>query len=366
MRGLAGTFTFMPLREVIDFLARRKVSGTLVCERGAVQKTCQLVEGAVVEASSNDPREYLGHMLVHLGHLDEERLARAFAVQQETNVRLGKVLVMGGVVPAEVVRDTLAVKIRETLLDALLWESGGFSVEEGAPRERDELDAHVPLADIAREAEFRATAWQAFRNAFPAGATMLDVDEAKVPRGLDPASFNGRIVALARAGRTVDEMAVALHATDFHLYQRLYALWTQGALRASRERLSPVVRAAALLEDARGHLAAGRLEEAEEAAGGALAADPALTVAEGVRDEARAALGARLRREILEPPRTPDLRVPRGRIAGLPVSAREKWLLARCDGLRDAAALVRLAPAAELDVLRSLKRLAEQRLVAFR
>jgi hypothetical protein len=364
-----GSFGLMPLQELVDFLSRRKATATLTCERGAVRKSCQLVEGAAVEAASNDPREYLGQLLLNFGHIGEDDLARAFATQEQTNVRLGQVLVSLGLVTPELVRETLAIKIRETLLDAYLWESGFFTVEEGPPRPRDALDASVPLEDIAREAEFRAAAWQAFRSAFPGGATTLEVIEAKVPPGLDPVSVNGRIVALAREGRSIDELAQALRATDFQLYQRLYALANQGVLRAAPERPAAqgdVALPAVLLGDAQAHLAAGRLLEAEEAAARALSVDPGLAAAAALRDQARERLARTLRAAFLEPPRTPSLRVARHEVARLPVGAADKWLLARCDGTRDAATLVRLSPAGELDVLKGLKRLVEQRLLAVR
>ena len=368
MRGLMGTFSLMPLHEAVDFLARRKVTGALTCERGAVRKVCQLVDGVVVEASSNDPREYLGQLLINFGHLEEAELARAFEVQQRTKVRLGRVLVTSGVVPMEVVRDTIAIKVRESLLDAFLWESGFFRVEEGPPRPEDDLDAHVPLAEIAREAEFRGTAWKAFRAVFPNGGATLTVEEAKVTPSLDPASVNGRIVALARERRTLDEIALAIHATDFHLYQRLYALFTQGVLRAAPERPPPPPEAgaAAVLEDARAHVAAGRLGEAEDAADRAAAMDPELTAAVELRERVRAELLARLRPLLLAPPRTPALLLPRHEIATLAMAARDKWLLARCDGRRDLAGLVKTAPASELEVLKAVKRFVDRRFVTLR
>jgi hypothetical protein len=369
MRGLMGSFQVMPLREVLDLLARHRLTGTLTCERGAIRKACYLVDGVVVEASSNDPREYLGQLLVNFGHLSEEHLTAAFEAQQQSRARMGGVLVARGLVSPDAVRDTLAIKIRETLLDALLWDDGFFYVERMPPRPVDDLDARVELAEVVREAEFRSAAWQAFRAAFPGGATRLEVDEARVPPSLDPSSTNGRIVALARAGNTLDEIAIALHATEFHLYQRLYALWTQGVLRAALARPSAADAAAEvpqLLDDARAHLAGGRYEEAEVAAERAAAIDPSAAETAEMRERARTLLAAKLRAQVLEPPRTPVARVPRDAIAGLPIGAPDKWLLARCDGERDAAALVRLAPASELEVLKGLRRLALRKLVELR
>jgi hypothetical protein len=282
MRGLMGSLSLMPLADLVEFLARRKAGGELTCERGTVRKTVHLREGQAVGAASNDPREFLGQLLMNFGHLTEEQLAKAFQVQEETKVRLGKVLTMVGLVKAETVREVLAIKIRETLLDAFLWDSGVFYLEDNPPPPGDELAVSVPLPDIAREAEFRATAWSAFRAQFPTGAATLSLDEGKIPPSSKEDTVDGRLLMLAVEGKTIDEIGLALHATDFHLYQRLYALARQGVISAAPiQAVEPDVagesrEAVDLLAEARAALAAERYDEAEEKATRAAELSPGL------------------------------------------------------------------------------------------
>jgi hypothetical protein len=327
VRGLMGTFALMPLPDLVEFLARRKVSGSLTCERGTVRKVLFIVSGVAVGASSNDPREYLGQILMNFGHITEEQLTKAFETQEETKIRLGKVLTMVGLVQPSVIKDTLALKIRETLLDAFVWDSGVFRVDDAAPPAVDELDVEVPLQEIVREAEFRTTAWQAFRAQFPTGTATLVVDEARVPADLLDGSVDARLLELAREGKTIDEVGLALHATDFHLYQRLYALNRQGILEASEE-----------IDLAASEVAPPPVEEN----GTAL---------------------AELRRAFLEPPRTPRLKVKTQDVALMRLSAAEKYLLGRCDGTRDLRQIVQLAPLAEPEVLRALQKFVDGRIV---
>jgi hypothetical protein len=371
MRGLMGTFGVLPLADLVDLLARRKATGSLTCERGTVRKTIHLRGGAAVGAASNDPREYLGQLVVNFGHLTEDQLTRAFRVQEETKVRLGRVLVQVGIVARETLRDVLAIKIRETLLDVFLWGSGVFSFDDAAPPSADEDDAEIPLPDIAREAEFRATAWSAFRGEFPAGAAALEVDEAKVPPSLGPGTIDGRVLALARDGRTIDEIGLALHATDFHLYQRLYALARQGVLRAAAARAAapePAEPAAEsdLVDRARGLLADGRPDDAELVAAKAVELAPRSGAARALLAEVERVLAARLRGALLDRPRSPRLRVPPAEIGRLRLSAADKYLLSRCDGSRDVRALVAFAPLRELDVLKAIQRFADAELVELR
>ncbi|MFT3914013.1 MAG: DUF4388 domain-containing protein [Anaeromyxobacteraceae bacterium] len=370
MRGLMGSFSVLPLADLVEHLGRKGSTGVLTCERGTVRKSLHLRDGKAVGAASNDPREYLGQLLVNFGHIDDVELAKAFKTQEETKVRLGKVLTMVGVVTPEIIRDVLAIKIRETLLDVFLWDSGVFSFDDTPPPPVDDLDALIALGDILREAEFRATAWSAFRGEFPSGAAALEVEEANVPDGFRPETVDGKVIALAREGKTIDEIGIAIHATDFHLYQRLYALARKGVLRAALAPAAPVGAAASatseLMDRARRHLAAGRPSDAEVLASRAVELDPASDPARALLAEVERALVERLRDELCVPPRVPWVSVPAGGIAKLRVSAAEKYLLSRCDGKRDLLDLARLAPMRELDVLKAMKRLAEQHVVELR
>jgi hypothetical protein len=370
MRGLMGSFAVLPLLDLVDLLARRGATGALTCERGTVRKTVFLKGGAAVGASSNDPREYLGQLLVNFGHITEEQLTQAFRTQEETKVRLGRVLTMAGVVPPETVRDVLGIKIRETLLDVFLWDSGVFSLDHEPPAEIAEDDAEIPLADVAREAEFRATAWSAFRGEFPTGAAALEVDEAKVPASMGSGTIDGRVLALARDGKTIDEIGLALHATDFHLYQRLYALARQGIIRAgaapAAAAAGETLAAADLIDRARGLLADGRPGDAELVASKAVELAPASDAARSVLGEVERVLGEQLRAALLETPRKPQLRVPAAELARLRLSSPDKYLLSRCDGKRDVRSLAQMAPLRELDVLKAIRRFADAELVELR
>ncbi len=363
-----GSFAVLPLGEVAELLARLGKTGTLTCERGTIRKGLSLRAGAAVAAASNDPREYLGQLLINYGHLTEDQLGKAFQVQEETKIRLGKVLTMVGLVGSDVIREVLAIKIRETLLDVFLWDSGVFTFDEGPVEAVDELDARVPLPEIVREAEFRATAWSAFRGEFPSGAAGLVVVEDKVPKELGAATVDGRLLALAREGKTIDEIGLILHATDFHLYQRLYALSRQGWIRGSGEQPPPLPKptaeeAAHLVERARGLLADGHADEAELAAARAVELAPELDSARTLLADAELALEEQLRAELLASPHRPRVKLSAGELGKLRLPTVDRFLLSRCDGKKNVRDITRVAPLRELDVLKALRRFADSGLV---
>jgi hypothetical protein len=361
VRGLAGSFSLMPLAELVEFLARRQVTGSLTCERGTVRKTVQLRDGNAVGAASTDPREFLGQLLINFGHVDEEQLAKAFRTQQETRVRLGKVLTMVGLVAPPTLREVLGIKIRETLLDVFRWDSGVFRVDAEAPdAPEDELAVAVPLADILKEAEFRATAWEAFQAQFPSGSATLIVDPSRTPASATDGTIDGKLLMLAAHGRTIDEIGLALHATEFHLHQRLYALARQGVVKAA-----PVASAeptpssdplelAELLDQSRRLLEDGRAEDAEQAAIRALVLSPGAEPALQALAAARKAIAAALR-NTLDRRTIPVLRMASGEITLLRLDPAHKYLLSRCDGKRTLGHIAQVAPLDELEVLKAFR-----------
>jgi hypothetical protein len=356
MRGFMGSLQVIPLTDLVELLARRRASGALTCERGTIRKTAFLVDGAVVGAASNDPREYLGQFLVNFGHLTEEQLARAFHAQGESKSRLGQILVEQGVVKAEAIRDVLAIKIRETLLDVYLWDAGVFRLETDGADETDELGARVDLVEIGREAEFRATAWGAFRAAFPSGAATLVVHEAKLPKDLSATTVDGRLVALARQGRTIDELALDLHMPDFHLYQRLFALQKRGLLEAAPLAGGADVGVAELVERARAFLGDGRHEDADALARRALEMAPGHDGARALVAEAERALTASLEASLVETRVSPRLVLPRAELEQLRTSAVDLYVLSRCDGTRTVRQLAQALPLRRLDLLRRIQK----------
>lgn len=363
MPGLSGDFETMPVKDVVNYLGNRRVSGKLRVQRGGVFKDLTLSEGSVISASSNQPREYLGQFLINMGHLTEDQLSRAFEAQRETDILLGKILVMKGIVPEGTVQNTLSLKFREMLLDTFQWPDGEFRFEatDVSPSVGG-LDIRVDLLDIHREGEFRETAWQAIRAAFPSGKARLTVDERRLPEPRQPGSMDERIVQLIRDGLTIDEMALALHASDFYLYQRLYALYRREAVKVREDAAPPspaeeprVIGSESSVEEvlqaARMFLDGLNFRDGEVLARRAHEMAPSEETAELLKLAETGLLEA-LRLVLMDPPQIPALLVPQNQLKTMQLSAPERYLLSRIDGKRDVAAIIRVSPLHELDALK--------------
>lgn len=385
MRGLSGDFSTMPLKDLVAYLGSRRSTGTLRVMRAGVRKLILLRDGQVLSASSNQPREFLGQFLINMGHLSEEHFSRAYATQRETRVPLGKILVMTGLVAEQTVRGTLNLKFRETLLDMFRWEEGEFSFDAGSVPEVEGVEARVELTDIHREGEFRETAWQAIRGAFPSGNLYLTVDESRLPEPPRPGTLDAKLVKRIREGLTLDEMTKVLHASDFLVYQRLYALYRLEAVKvqstppAGRQRPTPsedegeaqvvdvdVIGAESptteVIQAAQSFLENGNFRDGEALARRAheMSATPET---EALLRSAEAALLGALRREMLDKPQVPSLLVSTAQLKTTQLSAPERYLLSRIDGKRDLGTIISVSPLKELEALKYFRAFVDTGLV---
>ena len=384
MRGLSGDFSTMPVKDLVVHLGNRRVTGVLRLERGDVNKQLLVRDGHVVSASSNLSREFLGQFLINMGHLKEEQFEKAYATQKETSILLGKILVMTGLVSEATVQNTLSLKFRETVLDAFHWEEGEFTFhaadELPVP---DGLDVRVDLLDVHREGEFRETAWQAIRAAFPSGNLYLSVDENRLPEPPKPGSLDARLVKRIREGLTIDEMAKVLHASDFLVYQRLYALYRLEAVKVlstppprkrpvqDEEAEAQVVdvdvigvesSTSEVVEAAQSYLENGNFRDGEALARRAHEMSPSPETEALLRSAEAALLGA-LRREMLEKPQVPSLLVSSAQLKSMQLSSPERYLLSRIDGKRDLGGIIGMSPLKELDALKYLQSFVDSGLV---
>lgn len=375
MRGLIGDMGTMPLRDLVAYLGNRRATGILQYEQADEKRQVVVRDGAVVNASSNQPRDYLAQFLINMGQMGEDQYIAAYRAQQDTRVFLGQAVVAMGLASQEAVHNALQLKFREALLSAFSWEEGTFTFTPGGgPAPLSGLEVSVPLLEIYREADVREQAWKAIRAVFSSGQAHLVLHRENLPEAPDPGSLDDRLTRMIEDGATIDDLVLGLHSTDFFLYQRLYALHRLGAVTVAPQEeptvptevphvLGAEEGAEEILRAAQTFFAAGNVADAAALARRAYELAPAAGTANFLR-QAEASHTEQLRTE-LGGARVPSLRVDVEVLRRLPLTAPERYLLSRVDGRRTVEAIIQVSPIHELDALRCFKGFLDQGLVEF-
>ena len=230
--GLKGTLETMPVVDLLLWMSKRSQTGMLKFRRGQIDKTLTLEDGRVINASSNDPREYFGQFLINFGMITEDQLQKAFETQQETRVLLGRILVMTGLVTEEQIHQMLELKIRETLLDVFLWNVGAFEFLDGVrPDDPSVVHVAVNMLDLYQEGVARRNDMLRIRTLIPDNSCRFDVVDSEVTLAADPGSTESAILAMGRQGMSVSDIILSFHSMDYPMLRALHDMVDKGWMR---------------------------------------------------------------------------------------------------------------------------------------
>lgn len=164
--GLEGTLRVFSLTDIFQVLGLQRKSGTLTVEGEDDTVTVSFLGGQVVSADSSGRRleNRIGTLLVRAGRINEEQLNRILLVQQESQQRLGFLLIRERLVTPEDLREALRLQIFRIIFAAFRWTDGRFRFSQEGPIDYD-ADHMSPVSteSILMEAAQMLDEWPILR-----------------------------------------------------------------------------------------------------------------------------------------------------------------------------------------------------------
>jgi len=363
LKGMSvrGALSTMPAEDVLEWVARRQLSGQLTCERRELVRSIVLDEGTIVWASSNRRDEQLGVILVRSGLVAERALADALGTRAETGVPLGKVLLMSGLITESDLTDILATKIREAVTDVVTWTDGTFDLIPKAQPPATGVSAHLAVdicLTVARRRSARMVEIMSVLGAddvtfyVPPSATAPDDDDAM----LDTV----KIWSLAGDRHTAADIAAAFSGERFGSLDALAKMVVSGRLVVDRRQKERTNSGAELAAGARGRLRQGDKAGAYAMVAQALHQDPSDPDVRKSFQQIERARVAEVARQMLSRHRVPRrLKDLEFESDDLDLTTAELELANRVDGRWDLLSLIRSASVREAEALLAFARLAE-------
>jgi hypothetical protein len=365
--GLQGNLRTMMLPDVLQWLSQGRKTGILHVRGGrGITKKIYFDGGAIISTASSDPREYLGQFLISRGYLSEDQLNKAMETQIQTGIRLGKVLMMVGIIEERDLEAMLRLKAQENIYDLFLWEEGEFWFEDLARIEEGIPIVHLDVMSLVMEGIRRKDEWGRLRTAFPSDrAVLAPTGKPFSPDDFPSNSLASRALDVLDGERSLAEAVLELHTTEFLLAEAVFQLLQQGLVTVTGEKLPPEERsyediqrgfleeAAKALEDRRFHEAANLYRylskvnpEDEEVRRGLALAEEGISQT-FFQDEVPLST-------ILE------LAVPMEQLAKQDLTPQEGYLASRINGSWDIASILKVSPLAEREALKSIRKLLER------
>lgn len=239
-----GDLQSMPCPELLQWLGSALRSGVLEVERDRICKRLVFREGRVIAASSNDPRELLGHFLVSRGQITEELLRIALDQQERQRHPLGETLTEMGVLTRDELLRNLASQAEEILFSLFDWSGGVFRFhdDEAVPVAPFPLDIRVE--DILLKGAQRRDEIGRIREVIADLATVPDRTDKLPPPEVFRNRVARRIYESIDGKRTVADIILHAHGSEFAVTRFLFEAHLAGLVRVpSSPRPAPTPKA---------------------------------------------------------------------------------------------------------------------------
>jgi hypothetical protein len=357
--GISGNLKTMQLSELLQWLSLGQKTGTLLIEGHSVEKRIYFQNGRINSSSSSDQREYLGHFLVSHGYITEEELKMAMEVQEESNILLGKILVMINAIAETDLLRLMRKKAEESIYDVFLWQEGNFEFVDGELPELKMVPLSLDVTGIIMEGLRRFDEWKRIRAQIP--------DNQIVPRIVKPLNLDTLseqeklIVPYIDGQRTIEEIALQTHNAEFNVSRLVFEGLrgeTMALVEGSAQRQRFVAGGGAIASDEVEHFLQRGLAQLKQdpqtayrmfkVASDLNPSDGRAT--EGIRDAERI-IKQSLEKDGVKGERVPELAIPIAEVTERTFSPHEGFVLSRINGQWDVKAIMKISPIKELEVL---------------
>ena len=363
----------MSLTDLLQFLATARKSGTLKFDQGKITKQIYFKNGMIVGSKSNDPREYLGQVLLHYGKVEELQLKVAREIQRTTGAKLGEVLVEQGFLTEDDVLNILKTRTLDAIYDLFVWTDGDFEFYDDEPPPEDLLLIEVEPTNVIMEGIYRIDEFARYRSLVPTDRTILELN-AGWTSSLKLGKEYRQVLFFVEKRMSVAEICYHMHASAFHVYGQLYTLISEGLARVVGELPEDVPPPVKEVEDLPESItemvwsAERKLEDDPEAAleivQKALEQQPTNPEAQALLPAAEEKFVKRVYESgTIGPKSVPHLRVSPSDLTNQQIDPQEGFVLSRINGAWDIQSILSICPFREADCLKMIKKLMERGIV---
>jgi hypothetical protein len=368
--AIQGTLQTMSLTDLLQFLAAGRKTGTLKFDQGKITKQVYFKNGMIVGSKSNDPREYLGQVLLHYGKVDDNQLKAAREIQRTSGAKLGEVLVQQGYLTEAEVLEILKTRTLDAIYDLFVWTDADFEFYDEESLPEDLLLVEVEPTNVIMEGIYRIDELARYRTLVPSDRCILEL-AAGWTSSLKLGKEFRQILYFVEKRMSVAEICYHMHASAFHVYGQLYTLISEGVARVAGELPEgtppPVVETEDLPESVTEMVWAAerKLEEDPEAAlliiQKALEQQPNNPEAQSLLPVAEEKYIKRVYENGgLSPRSVPQLLVSPADLTSQQIDPQEGFVLSRINGSWDIQSILSICPFREADCLRMIRKLVER------
>jgi hypothetical protein len=226
----------MSLPDLLQWASANRRTGILELERNKICRRIAFREGKIVACSSDDPPALLGQFLLSRGKINRDNLREALARQSATGENLGQILESMGLLTRKEIESQVAAKAEENIYGLFEWTDAVFRFLEEAPRDRHTIEVNLTVEDILLRGAQRQDELQRIRKALPHSGIVLRRTDLPAPSEVMGSPMARRIFESINGERTLAEVLLHAHASEFLVIKFLFMLHDRGIVEIAGER----------------------------------------------------------------------------------------------------------------------------------
>lgn len=367
--GIRGTLNTMSVSDLLQFLAAGRKTGTLKLGLGDIVKHIYLEDGIIVGSSSNDPKEYLGQVLLHYGKIDEAQLQTAMEIQRQSGGKLGVILSSRGLVSQANIVEVLRTRTLEIIYDLFIWEEAHFEFFDREPPPQELIRIRVEVTKVIMDGIYRIDEWSRYRTVIPSDRTFFELIPGWTHSLGNASPETRQVLYHVEKHMTAAEICYNMHTSLFHACALLFDLVDKGFIKVAGEAPAPVEVSTdlsalnlpqtvpELLKLARVEIKENNAENALAIIHSALEQEAKNPEAQRLREEAEKKLVAQIYAGGLSPRAMPRILVTTEQLEHERLGPQEGFVLSRINGESDVESILSVCPFREADSLRMIKKL---------
>ncbi len=215
---------------LVQDVAKRRWSGVLTLTHRGI-RTVVVHEGRLVFATSSDPDDRLGELLLRRGRVSLRQLVEA-GKSVRPGHRLGTILVQEGVLAPKALVASVIEHTQEIIYGAFQWTEGRFRLEAGEPP-AESITLNMRTPDLILEGMQRIESWSRVERGM-GGITARYVrspPHQEIARAMNLSADRRDLLNALETERTVEDLCASLPLADFDLCRTLWAFGVIGVVR---------------------------------------------------------------------------------------------------------------------------------------
>jgi hypothetical protein len=371
--SIHGTLKTMSVSDLLQFLEAGRKTGTLKIARGTIIKQIYLENGLIVGSKSNDPKEFLGQVLLQYGKIAEDQLQTAMEVQRRSGGKLGVILAEHEFVTPNDVMEALRTRTLEIIYDLFIWEEAEFEFFDSEPVPADLIRIQVDVTSVIMDGIYRLDEWSRFRQVIPSERTVFELGSGWT-KLLTANKETREVLYHVEKGMTAAEIAYNMHTSLFHACALLFDLVEKGAIKVAGEASTAEVPAdlselnlpqsvEELLQLAREEMNDNNVDNALAIIHSALDREPNNAEAQCLREQTENRYVRQAFQNGLSRTAVPKLLASIDQLEHERLGPQEGFIISRINGEWDIASILSVCPFREADSLRMIKKLIENGII---